>query len=78
MPSIIDFQILRYSDTLDQMMLRYIILLLALTFVGCGDYRGYQGLPAVAEQQQDILIEFGNEDSLDENNPGDDAGEHTA
>ena len=54
-------------------------MLLALTFVGCGDYRGDQGIPAAAEQQQDILIEFsaekpkdiliefGNEDSLDEN-----------
>ena len=48
-------------------MLRYIILLFALTFVDCGDYRGDQGLPATAEQQQDILLEFGNEDSLDEN-----------
>ena len=49
------------------MMLRHIILLLALTFVGCREYRGDQNLPAAAEDQQDILIDFGNEDFLDEN-----------
>ena len=49
------------------MMLRYITLLLALTLVGCREYRGDQGLPAAAEKHKDILIEFGNEDLLDEN-----------
>ena len=49
------------------MMLRNITLLLALTFVGCREYRGDQGLPAAAEKQQEILIEFGNENFLDEN-----------
>ena len=43
-------------------MLRKIIPLLALTFVGCREFRGESGLPADAEDQQDILFDFGEEE----------------
>ena len=52
------------------MMLRYYtILLLALTLVvvSCSELRGDQGPSSAAEEEQDILIEFGNKDYLDEN-----------
>ena len=51
------------------LMRHYSILLLALNLVvvSCGELRGDQGAQAATEEEQDILIEFGNLDYLDEN-----------
>ena len=52
-------------------MLKYILMLLiiTITLVSCKEDRGDQGHPAAAENEQDNIIEFGNDgfDDLDEN-----------
>ena len=50
-------------------MLKYILLLLIITLVSCKEHRGDQGHPAAGDNEQDNIIEFGNDgfDYLDEN-----------
>ena len=52
------------------MLLRYysiLVLALTLVVVSCKELRGDQGPQAATEEEQDILIEFGHKNYLDEN-----------